>query len=214
MVAGVSMKAGNIYVDLDDVLGHTGFAFLKVLDERFGRQVEFDSLTSFDLSISFGLDRKQLERFMRYAHEPDVLGGIEPVAGASEVLDSWIAAGYEISVMTGRPPSTAGVSRAWLARHRIPHGSLHFVDKYSQPDPGTPDEQVSRLEMDELGELDFCLAIEDSWDTAVYLAGSLGMDVVLVERPWNRGRTAGPEVEERLTRCADWSEIRERFALP
>ena len=56
------------------------------------------------------LSPEELADFMRRAHEPEVLGAVRPVSGAIEVLRQWIEAGFEIEVVTGRPPSTAAVS--------------------------------------------------------------------------------------------------------
>jgi uncharacterized HAD superfamily protein len=202
----------KIYVDLDDVLSQTGQTFLDVLEEDFGRRVEFESIVDFDLGHSFEMDAEELERFMHHAHAPEILARMVPIPGAVEVLAAWRAAGYRVEVVTGRPPSAFRASREWLERHRFPHDALRFVDKYGRGGVD-PETGVEATPIADLARDGYCLAIEDAAHVGRYLAGELGIPVILLERPWNRGESLGVVNGTRMVRCRDWTEIGERFPV-
>lgn len=201
------MSGLRIYLDLDDVLCESARGFLEVLRRDFGRDVEFDALHSFDLSVSLGIDRDELRTFMRAVHEPDVLLGMTPIDGALEVLGGWRDAGHEMRVVTGRPPTSRDVSKRWLAAHQVPYDGLTFVDKYSRELADWTENSVVRL--DDLADEGFDFAVEDNLDVAGYLARELGIRVLLLDRPWNRNGSKGDAtLGGRLTRCGSWDEIR------
>ncbi len=47
-----------ICVDVDDVLAQTVQTLLGLLEERFGRRLSLDQVTSFDLGVSFSRQRR------------------------------------------------------------------------------------------------------------------------------------------------------------
>jgi uncharacterized HAD superfamily protein len=209
----MSLDSPRIYVDLDDVLCETARAFLGILQRDYGKTVDFEDIAWFDLGRSFDLAPQALDEFMRTVHEAEILSTIEPVAGAVEVLEDWVAAGYEVAVVTGRPAATYDVSQEWLVDAGIPHQSLTFVDKYSRL--GWSNEGPSVVPLSELGRTKYCLAVEDSADMALFLAGELGLQVLLFDRPWNRRLLSiGSEAKGEIHRCHGWSEIAERFPRP
>ena len=71
-----------IYIDIDDVLSHTAALLGDLLAEHHDRRVPYEEITQFDLGVSFGLDRDELERFLELAHEPAAIGGVSLVDGA------------------------------------------------------------------------------------------------------------------------------------
>ncbi len=202
--------ARRIYVDVDDVLAQTGRMFLGVLEARFGRRVAFEEIRSYHLGESFALDAGELAEFMRLAHEREALASVEPMPGAVAALAAWRDGGYEILVVTGRPPETRAVTLDWLERHRIPFSGFHFLDKYSEFYRDDGGGGAGALTLADLPGLDLCLAVEDFPGTAEHLAGRLGVPVALFDRPWNRRVADGAS----LVRCADWGEIRRRFPAP
>ncbi len=199
-----------VYVDLDDVLAETGRMFLRVLEERFGRRVRFEELTSYHLGETLGLDAAELAAFLEAAHEPAALAAVEPMAGGAEVLQGWLDRGYRVLVVTGRPPATREATLGWLARHRIPFTEFHFLDKYSRYYDGAHGTPEGALVLTDLPALDLCLAVEDFPEISHHLADELGIPVALFDRPWNRDLAAG----DRIVRCGGWREIGERFPRP
>jgi uncharacterized HAD superfamily protein len=203
----------RIYVDLDDVLSLTIEPLAALLEALHGRRVAVEDVRHFDLGRSFGLDEVELDDFMRRAHEPGHLAALAPAPGAAEALGRWSRRGYRVEVMTGRPPSSAPISRDWLARHEIPHAQLACVDKYAREDWHAADEPA--LAFAEVGARGFALAVEDSLEVAVELASRWRIPVALMDRPWNRELPALPAgVGERLIRCRSWSEVAARFPAP
>lgn len=204
----------RVYVDIDDVLSKTALAFTELLARSFGRRVELEEITDFDLSKSFGLRPEELEAFMQEAHRAEHLMAIEPMEGAIETLAVWHARGWEIEVLTGRPPASAEVTREWLKRNRVPHSELYFVDKYARYDESAWDGHAPVLRLEELASHGYNLAIEDSLATAVQLADATDAEVLLLDRPWNRDVANVDEgISSRLGRCGNWREIASRVAL-
>ena len=192
----------TIYVDMDDVLCETCRGLIDLLRDEFGRTVAYEDVHDFDLGHSFSLTRTELDAFLDRAHDPDVLAGLAPISGAAETLRDWSAQGFELAILTGRPPSTRPTTEQWLAGHGIPYDNLEFVDKYGRfGDEAGVD---GALSLDDLAALRFRLAIEDSPTTAVFLAENGVAPVILLDRPWNRSESNG-----KLRRVADWSELAE-----
>ena len=197
------------------MLAQTGRMFLDVLSRRFGRRVVFEEIHSYHLGDSFSLSPAELSEFMRLAHEPEALGSIAPMPGGAAALGAWMRLGYEVFLVTGRPPETRGSTLDWLERHGIPYSEFHFLDKYSDVYRDRPAAPGETLILADLARLGFCLAVEDFPGTIEHLAGGLGVPVALFDRPWNRavasgGRDGGAPV----VRCRDWAEIRRRFPEP
>ncbi len=205
--------AGCIYVDIDDVLAQTARAFARVFEQEYGRRIDLEEIESFDLGVSLGLSPASLDDFMKSVHRPEVLAEIEPMEGAVEVLAAWVDRGYEVAVVTGRPPGTEAVSREWLSKQEVPHHSLTFLDKYSWSEDLFSGSQAISIE--ELSRRSFSLVVEDSAEVACRLAGALEAPVALLDRPWNRSSPRPEdELKGRIFRCRDWQDIGERFAQP
>jgi uncharacterized HAD superfamily protein len=200
----------RIYVDLDDVLSETARAFVALLEKHFDKTVPFDSMTSFDLARSFDLDAKELEQFWHLAHAPEALLELQPIEGARDALYQFTSMGYEIDVITGRPPFTAPATMEWLEKNHFPHHRLTFVDKYGRG--GLHPSYSTVITLDELARLSFCYAIEDSGDMVAFIATKMALPVALLERPWNREyRFLDAQSLTRIDRCVDWAGVVARF---
>jgi len=198
----VRRERPHLYVDVDDVLAETTRALARLAAERFGKSVAFDAMHSFDLRISIGLTEGEYQRFMEAAHEPDFLLSLPVVGGAATVLTEGRELGFEISVITGRPPATRGVTEEWLHGQGIVFDALEMVDKYGRHGG----EAV--VERHALSERAYDLAIEDSADLACFLVEGATRSALLMDRPWNRSHTELPDAVERVT---SWSEIGDRI---
>lgn len=207
------LNSRAIYIDIDDVLSQTVASLNDLLHRHHDRRVPYESITHFDLGISFGLDADEIDGFLHLAHEPEVIESISIVDGAVAALEHWASAGYDVQLLTGRPPSTEAATRKWLDEHAVPHASLSFVDKYGRA--GGWDSGLKSLTLDDIAGMEFCLAVEDSLEVAAFIVEQLEIEVALVDHPWNRETThLAPGVSEKLIRCRDWSEILEHFSAP
>jgi uncharacterized HAD superfamily protein len=190
----------TIYVDMDDVLCETCRGLITLLRDEFGNAVAYEDVHDFDLGNSFSLTPDELDAFLDRAHHPDVLAGLSLIAGAKETLEDWSNRGFDIAILTGRPPSARRATVEWLGRNTIPHDHLYFVDKYGRfGDEAGVD---GALGLDDLAALRFRLAIEDSPTTAAFLADNGVAPVVLLDRPWNR-----KEKRASITRVGGWEEL-------
>jgi uncharacterized HAD superfamily protein len=189
----------RIYVDLDDVISRTTDTYSAIIEQEFGRQIRFEDLTCFDLKVSFQLTDREYRYFFDRIHQPDMLMGFDPVPGAGKMLARWIDAGHRVDIVTGRPPSARDVSLAWLDRQKIAYTEFIMVDKYNR----TGDDHPGVISRTRLMACQYDLAVEDSLDTALFLAAHMDVPVLLYDRPWN----AGPADHPDIVRVASWKDI-------
>lgn len=190
-------------MDLDDVISRTTDTYSAVIEQEFGKQVRFEDLNCFDLKVSFKLTDMEYRHFFDRIHQPDILMGFDIVPGAGKMLTRWIDDGHRVDIVTGRPPSTRDISLAWLDRQRIAYSEFIMVDKYNRA--GTDHPGV--ISKTQLKACQYDLAVEDSLDTALFLAEHMDVPVLLYDRPWN----ARPAGHPGIIRVASWQDI---AALP
>jgi len=189
----------TIYVDLDDVLCQAARHFLVVVEREFGKRIAYEELTNFDVGHSCGLAAEERDELYRIVHRPDDLLNMAPVSEAIAVLKGWEEQGFDIAIVTGRPPESVQVSLAWLAKHQISHSSFTVVDKYSR----FRTDRTNAISLAELAGRRFCWAVEDSLPMARFLADQMNLPVALIDRPWNRTDA----VHNRIMRYLDWQAI-------
>jgi uncharacterized protein len=188
-----------IYVDLDDVLCQTARHFLVIVEREFGKRVSYEQLTNFDIGTSCGLRIEEREHLYRVVHEPDELIKIAPIEAAIAALRQWAEAGFEIAIVTGRPPDSYEPSLVWLSQNRVPYHSFSMVNKYGR----FTTENTVAINLDELATRNYCWAVEDSLPMAQYLAGQMNLRVALIDCPWNRS----VQQHANVNRYTDWPTI-------
>ncbi len=193
----------KIYIDMDDVLTESYLTFLHILETKFGKKMDYSQITTFDLQKSFDLSDEEYTRFFEFIHDPEEMIQHVPVPGAKQMLKRWKDNGHNISILTGRPPEARDVSLEWLDLHDFEHDSFSIVNKYGR-ESSTGGMSMS---LETLCALDFDLAVEDSGSMAQFLSEKMGVTVALLDRPWNRSMT----FNDKVLRCSDWMEIREKF---
>jgi uncharacterized HAD superfamily protein len=189
----------RIYVDMDDVLCETARGCLVIIESKFGKRIEYDCLTNFDLGQSCELGPEELAALYHIVHHPEELLKLQPIKGAIPILQRWIADGYEIAIVTGRPPVTYETSLEWLKLHQVPYHSFTIVDKYAR----FATDNTTAIPLSELARHQFHFAVEDSPIMARFLAEQMKVPVKLFDRPWNRAAIEHPFIE----RYTDWGEI-------
>ncbi|MDA0322446.1 MAG: hypothetical protein O2923_06980 [Verrucomicrobia bacterium] len=200
------LSSAKLYIDMDDVLCETARALTALAAREFGKTVELEELTTFNLERALDLTSEQTELLMYKAHQPEILGKLKPRDGALAALTSFVERSIEIVVVTGRPPSSGDVSIEWLLEHRMPHDDFVHMDKYGRLEPA--DSTVRVLQMHEVVEQRFTLAVEDAGEVAATLAGQYGLPVALLDRPWNRLEALQDlEADGLVTRCTGWPEV-------
>lgn len=189
----------TIYVDMDDVLCQAARHFLAVVAREFGKQVGYEQLTNFDVGQACGLAPRERDELYRIVHRPEELLQMAPIDEAISVINQWKAHGFEIAVVTGRPPETREPSLEWLAKSGVSYSSFTVVDKYSR----FATESTIAVGLDEFAARRFCFAVEDSLPMAQYLAGRMNVPVALIDCPWNRTAPA----HARVSRYRDWNTL-------
>lgn len=193
------MTSKTIYVDLDDVLCETARHFLVIVAREFNKRIAYEDLTNFDIGSSCGLRPAETDELYRIVHRPDELMQMAPIDGAIATLQQWANNGYEIAIVTGRPPESYEPSLAWLTRHRVPYASFCMVDKYSR----FATDNTIAIRLDELAQQKYCWAVEDSLPMAKFLASRMELPVALIDCPWNRASADHANVG----RYADWPTL-------
>ena len=193
----------RIYVDYDDCLCETARSFVKLAKEMFGRNAAYEDIRFFELDKSFALDEDQYARFMIRGHEPDVLLSYEETPGASAVINEWIAAGHNVSIITGRPCSSFEASREWLDRHGLQNTGLYCLDKYGREN-FVKNSRFS-LTLDDYLRMKFDCAVEDSPLAFRFFGHLPDLKVMVFDRPWNR---TAEFPNSNYCRCCDWESVR------
>ena len=197
------MHKKRIYVDLDDVLCETAQRVMEIAQNLFSKTICFEHIHSFDLGVSFGLSAGEIRKLMRKIHDPEILLEIPPRPGAMTCLSEWVDLGYEIFVVTGRPPTTNRVTEQWLTDQKMPYQELLFVDKYGRFSSSEPPSGATTVALKELDKFGFSFAVEDSAEVAQYLSEQLNIPVMLLDRPWNRNDPFRTDI---VVRCPNWIE--------
>ena len=198
------MSGPRLYIDIDDVLAETTRALAKNARTRFGKDISFENMTTFDLRISLQLQEDEYESFMLEVHTPEFLSALAPTADAPDVLDTWKQSGARIELVTGRPASSRQATIDWLEDHSIAYDSLEFIDKYRRYSE-EPSAQLS-----DLAGRNYRFAIEDSASVAAYLAENTSSQVLLYDRPWNQSGALEPGP---IQRVHSWREVLEKIRL-
>ena len=193
----------NIYVDFDDCLCETGRYFSGLAAELFGKNVSYEDMRYFELQKSFSLTEEQFERLMTEGHRPEALLAFEETPGASKTINGWIDRGYSVSVITGRPYSAYGPSRAWLDTHGLERARLYCLNKYGR-DSFIKNSDFS-LEIEDYYKMHFDFAVEDSPNAFRFFAHLPALKVMVFDRPWNRDCEFPGKG---YVRCFDWDTIK------
>lgn len=194
-----------IYLDLDDVICNTAVAYLELIDREFGLEIAFDNIFSFDLQKSFGLSDSATRHLFKCGHSPEFILAIDILDGVKEAIENWQARGSQIHIVTGRHTSAYQASLEWLGNHDLGYDSFTMVDKYGWEDT---DHDLA-VSLDEISSRHYSFGIEDNVTMAEFLSGSMGLPVLLHDRPWNRALKEGATLNGGgITRFYSWDELR------
>ncbi len=194
----------NIYVDFDDCLCETGKAFSDLVYEMYGKLVPYEEMRYFNLRKSFDLTEEEYDALLVRGHEASVLLSIEETPDAAAVINEWIDKGHQVSIITGRPFNAFEASREWLDMHALEKVKLYCLDKYGRENflKGSD----FSLELEDYRKMHFDYAIEDSTSAFKFFDHLPDLNVLVIDRPWNRD-AAFPN--DHYRRCYDWETIRE-----
>ena len=106
----------RILVDMDDTIEYLLKAWVKGVNEVYGYHVKYEDVRDWDVSKAFpGLTWEQV-----YAvpMTPGFWQNVEPIPGAAEALQRFMAAGHEVLIVTATPFASAPEKLdGWLFRY-------------------------------------------------------------------------------------------------
>ena len=197
----------NIYIDFDDCLCESGRAFARLATELFGKHLPYEQMRFFNMQQAFDLTDEQYDELLIKGHEPEVLLSFEEAPDASAVINEWLRQGHNVSIITGRPYSSYGPSRAWLDNHGLQDVKVYFLDKYGREN--FLKNSSFSLELDEFYTMKFDFAVEDSPLAFKFFNHLPTLQVMVFDRPWNR---TAEFPNGNYLRCPDWESIRAAVA--
>lgn len=195
----------KIYVDFDDVLCETARTLLRIAEQEFGKTVAYEDVTAFDPAKVLDIEADQVDTLLEIAHRPEYLMSFQPIQHAPSALSQINRSGYEINIVTGRPPQTRKESEKWLVKFQIPFHEIYFVNKYARDIPDYEDPEV--VSLDQVARMNFSFAVEDSAEMATHISDQMGIPVFLMDRPWNRDLVCNGSI----LRCHGWLDILRKF---
>ena len=87
-----------ILVDMDDTIEQLLSAWLRRINERYGRSVRYEDVYNWDIALAYpGLTWEQV---YGVPLEPGFWRTVDPIPGAAEALQRLMAAGHEIYIVT------------------------------------------------------------------------------------------------------------------
>ena len=87
-----------ILVDMDDTIEQLLSAWVKGVNERYGRSVRYEDIRAWDVSAAYeGLSWEQVYDIPM---TPGFWKTVEPIPGAAEALQRLMAAGHEVYIVT------------------------------------------------------------------------------------------------------------------
>lgn len=192
----------KIYIDFDDVISETAVYFTKLAKQLFGIDLPYSQFQFFNMQKTFNLDDEQYDQLMKVGHFPEHLLAYEETPGAPEIINKWIDEGHEIYIITGRPYEAYAPSRKWLDNHGLNRAPLYCVDKYGRE--GFNRDASYSMRLEELYNMSFDFAIEDSPAAFEHVMHFEGCRVAVFNRPWNINEMLP---NDKFVRCNDWNEI-------
>ena len=195
----------RIYIDFDDVLCETARSLSRAAKRLFQRDVPYEQITAFDLQHVFSLSADEIDRLMSLAHEEGFLAQLEPAPGAVDAVKELLAAGHEVTVVTGRPSDCHAGSVAWLENYGLEELEIIYVDKYGRAPKNLPAWAPPMLTLEQFYMLRFDVAVDDAPAALDLLTALERCQVIIFSRPWN----AAYQPQAGMRRCDSWEEILE-----
>lgn len=91
----------TILVDMDDTIEQLLKAWIRGVNEKYHRSVSCEEITSWDVSAAYpGLTRQQVYDIPM---QPGFWKTVDPMPGAAEVLQRFMAGGHNVFIVTATP---------------------------------------------------------------------------------------------------------------
>lgn len=188
----------KIAVDIDEVLAEFIPSYLQFYNLRNGTNFNIQDIFSFNLWESLGIEREEAVKIVFEFYGSDFFKRIKPIPFSVEAI-SKLSEKNHPSIITSRPESVREETIEWT--HKYFPGmfrEFHFTNQFSN-------NGAKKNKSDFCIENGYSLLIEDNASYANECARR-GIDVFLMEQPWNR-KTLHPKI----VRVRNWNEIQRRL---
>jgi len=183
------IQPARLGFDFDGVVADTAEAFIRISCEEYGYcSIRLDDITHFEVERCLAMDPKVVEAVFTRILLDSVEAGLQPMAGAVQVLEE-LTACAPVTLVTARPhPEPV---RNWV--DAVMPGPVSRNIKIVAM--GAHDKKPSHVHAQGLE----CF-IDDRAETCFQLEAA-GIQPIVFSQPWNRGRHSFPSVNT-------WQEIR------
>lgn len=185
----------KIGFDLDDVLLNFSDSLRGHMNQKYGKSIKREDLTTFYIEEIFGItsddSRSVIDSFFFHDDHAQSL----PMDGAQKVVEK-LSANNKLYIITAKPSSLEKHTAEWLEEYfPAMFEKVHFANFF--------DTKEKRRKKSEICiELGIEIFIDDSIDNA-HDVSSVGIPVLLFDAPWNQTDELPPLV----TRVRSWEEI-------
>lgn len=192
----------RIGIDIDDVIARTGQIFYQRINERFGLNIEFTKVPSYNyVDAEVEKNGYSQEEFYRFMNEMQQKSPYHDELIMRRDFKKTIAElstnGHAIYLISNRHILILPYTTVWLKKQGILQyvsGVLH--NSYTE-------KPFSQFKVREIKRLEIDVFLEDALDYALPIAEA-GINVILFDRPWNQAE----KLPSNIYRVNDWKEAR------
>jgi len=188
-----------IAFDLDDVLAAYQLGWIAFNNEKYGHNLTFEDIKDYSYRDSMNISDDEVFRRIYEIYASNIIRELAPVPGAIDVINRLSGDGHSLYILTSRPTQIKEVTRNWIDEH-FPQ---QFIDILFSG-------QVSQKGYDhKITKADICKEYRVDWlveDAPMHAehAAQAGINVAVVEKPWNRNVTFTNSL---IKRIGDVSEL-------
>lgn len=186
-----------IAVDADEILAAFLEHFLIFHNSRYKTNLVKEDVLTFKLEDLFGIQEKEVLRRMDEYYEEEHVFGIETVPGSIEGVSTLLERGYELQIITARPPIYKQITVEWVEKH-FPKkfNQIHFAfNPFNKNSERLTKAQICK-------QIGAKVLIDDNLVNALDCAAN-GITVYLMDAPWNKHT----DLPENIIRVKSWDEI-------
>ena len=185
----------KIAVDCDEVLAGLLEKFIMFHNREYGTSLSRKDFHSYYLrgiiGITFDEEKKRFSHFLR----TDYFRSIQPILHAKETLGNLRGMGFEMEVVTSRPPEMIDSTHDWIWMHyKGIFSKVHFSENHALRTGGKTKGEICH----EIGA-DFMIEDDLKYIPDITLRG---IKVLLYDAPWNRNYQ-----QENVVRVNSWKDI-------
>lgn len=164
-----------VFVDVDDTISDTQRHFLAQINNGRKNPYIYEELT---LAYREGADKEYDDLVRAVLKEPEIMAQTIPYPDALAAIEHLHANGYEIHIVSSRQHPLHEVTAQWLKRH----GFADFVE-HIHPRPRLV--EGKKFKRNAAERVRPVAAFDDTLDVSLEMAKA-GVDIYLIDKPWNR----------------------------